>query len=126
MLNEYLLLSRGQWDANASPSDVQRAIDEFYEWIERHVAEGRMKVGSRLKVERKLVSKAGITDGPFVETKEWIGGYWFILAVSLEEAAALAAQNPCMRFGLNYEIRPLEPDKAEAISIANETPSAWR
>lgn len=126
MLNEYLLLSRGQWDANASPRDVQRAIDEFYEWIERHVAEGRMKMGSRLKLERKLVSKSGITDGPFVETKEWIGGYWFILAASLAEAAALAAQNPCMRFGLNYEIRELEPDKAVAESVANETPTAWK
>ena len=126
MLNEYLLLSRGQWDADASPRDVQRAIDEFYQWIERHVAEGRMKLGSRLMLERKLVSKSGITDGPFVETKEWIGGYWFILAASLDEAAALAAQNPCMQFGLNYEIRPLEPDKAVAESVANETPLAWR
>jgi hypothetical protein len=126
MLNEYLLLSRGQWDAGASPQDVQRAIDEFYEWIERHVAEGRMKMGSRLTLGRKLVSKSGITDGPFVETKEWIGGYWFILAATLDEAAALAAQNPCLQFGLNYEIRPLEPDRAVAQSIANETPSAWR
>ena len=126
MLNEYLLLSRGQWDANASPRDVQCAIDDFYEWIERHVAEGRMKMGSRLKLERKLVSKSGITDGPFVETKEWIGGYWFILAASLEEAAALAAQNPCMQFGLNYEIRELEPDKAVAATVANETPTAWK
>ncbi len=126
MPNEYLLLSRGQWDADASPRDVQRAIDEFYEWIERHVAEGRMKMGSRLTLERRIVSRSGIVDGPFVETKEWIGGYWFILAASLDEAAALAAQNPCMQYGLNYEIRPLEADKAVAESVANETPSAWR
>ena len=126
MQNEYLLLSRGQWDGDASPEDVQRAIDEFYEWIERHVAEGRMKLGSRLTPERKLVSKSGIVDGPFVETKEWIGGYWFILADSLDEAAKLAAQNPCMQFGLNYEIRPLEPEKAVAASVGNETPLSWR
>jgi hypothetical protein len=31
-----------------------------------------------------------------------------------------------MQYGLNYEIRPLEPDKAVAESIANETPLAWR
>jgi hypothetical protein len=124
--NEYLLLSRGKWDAHASPADVQQAIDQFYSWIERHVAQGRMRTGSRLRPEGRMVSRTGITDGPFAETKELVGGYWFILADTLEEAAELAAGNPCMAFGLSYEIRPLEPDKAVATTVANETPAAWR
>jgi hypothetical protein len=125
-LREYLVISRGKWDAHASPGEVQRAIDEFYAWIERNVAAGRMKRGSRLQPEGRLVSRAGITDGPFAETKEVVGGFWFIFAGSLEEAAALAAQNPCKEFGLSYEIRPLDPDKAVASSLANETPASWR
>lgn len=124
--NEYLLLSRGKWDAHASPQDVQRAIDDFYVWIERHVAEGRMRIGSRLQPEGKIVSRAGITDGPFAETKELVGGYWFILAGSLEAAAELAADNPTKAFGLSYEIRPLDPEKAVVTTVANETPETWR
>ena len=47
-----------------------------------------------------------VTDGPFGETKEVIGGYWFILAGSLEEASArLPQRNPCLNCGLcSYEI----------------------
>jgi hypothetical protein len=123
---EFLLLSRGQWDAHASPEDVQRAIDRFYAWLESHIAAGRMKTGSRLRTDGRLVSRAGITDGPFAETKELVGGYWFVYAGSLDEAAALAADNPCKAFGLSYEIRPLEAQKAVAGSLANETPAAWR
>lgn len=123
---EFLVLSRGQWDANASKADVQKAIDEFYVWYENHLKAGRMKPGSRLANAGKIVSRQSITDGPFAETKELIGGYWFIVASSLEEAAALAAENPCMKFGLNYLIRPLEAERAEAGAVNSETPAAWR
>ncbi len=38
------------------------------------------------------------------EAKEVIGGFWFIVATSLQEAAAVAARNPCLACGLEYEI----------------------
>jgi hypothetical protein len=123
---EYLVISRGQWDANASKADVQRAIDRFYEWHGQNVQQGRMRTGSRLANEGRVVSKRSISDGPFVETKELVGGFWFIVASSLDEAAALAAENPCMAFGLSYEIRPLEAEKAAAEALNNETPGEWR
>jgi hypothetical protein len=124
--NEYLVISRGKWDATASKQDVQRAIDAFYAWLDRNQKLGRMHGGSRLSNEGRVVSRAAVTDGPFVETKELIGGYWFIVAASLDEAAALAAENPCMAFGLSYEIRPLEAEKAVAGAVNNETPVEWR
>jgi hypothetical protein len=95
--HDYLVLSRGQWDEHASPQDVQNAIDSFYSWYERNVALGRMKPGSRLARDAKVVSKASTSDGPFTETKELIGGFWFIVAASLEEAAALAAETLAWR-----------------------------
>ena len=52
-----------------------------------------MKAGQRLAPEGKTVSKSGVTDGPFTETKEVIGGYWFICASSLEEAAKIAEKS---------------------------------
>ena len=63
-----------------------------------------------------------VTDGPFSETKEVIGGYWFILASSLEAAAAIAAENPCLACGLFYEIRPIDPERASAFTASAETP----
>lgn len=120
--SEFLVISRGQWDKDKSPEQIQTAIDAFYEWHEQLVAEGKMIAGQRLATQAMLVSSHGVTDGPFAETKEVIGGYWFFLAHSLAEAAALAAQNPCLACGLTYEVRPIESERASAFKVTNETP----
>ena len=120
--SEFLVISRGQWDRDKSPAEIQQAIDAFYSWKDKLVAEGKMKAGQRLATQAKIVSKSGVLDGPFAETKEVIGGYWFFIASSLEEAAKLAAQNPCMACGLTYEIRPIELEQASAYKVTNETP----
>jgi hypothetical protein len=122
-ISEYLVISRGQWDKDASKEQIEAAIVKFYDWLQRNIDAGKMKPGSRLRRERAVVSKAGITDGAFSESKEVIGGYWFIVAESLREAASLAAENPCAQYGLVYEIRPLEPERASAYKPANETPT---
>jgi hypothetical protein len=122
-LSEYLVLSRGQWDRNATREDIQAAIDRFYAWHDRLVGEGRMRAGQRLAREGKVVSRQAILDGPFAEAKEVVGGYWMILAGSLDEAAALAAENPCLDYGLAFEIRPIEPVRASAFALSNETPT---
>ena len=70
--------------------------------------------------------KPKVTDGPFPEAKEVVGGYWFVLADSLEEAAKIAAGNPCLKCGLFYEIRPLEPIRASAFAVTTETPAENR
>ena len=122
--SEYLVLSRGQWDKDASKEDIEVAIAKFYDWLQRNIEAGKMKTGSRLSRERAVVSKRGIvTDAPIGEAKEVVGGYWFIVAASLDEAASLAAQNPCAQYGLTYEIRPLEAERASAYRAANETPT---
>jgi hypothetical protein len=123
-LHEYLVISRGRWDADAAAADIQAAIDRFYDWHDAMVAQGRMRRGQRLAREGKRVAKLAITDGPFSEGKEVIGGYWFIIARSLDEAAQLAAQNPCLAYGLSYEIRPIETARASAFNLTNETPLA--
>ena len=120
-----MVLSRGQWDKDASKEEIEAAIGKFYDWLQRNIEAGKMKTGSRLSRERAVVSKKGVvTDAPFGESKEVVGGYWFIVAENLREAASLAAQNPCAQYGLTFEIRPLESERASAYKLANETPAA--
>ncbi len=121
-LHEYLLLSRGQWDPAIPPEQIQSAIDRFYAWYEQRLADGSFKPGQRLATGTKLVTRDGILDGPYAEAKEIIGGYWFIVARSLDEAAAIAAQNPCVVCGLAFEVRPVELERASAFRESNETP----
>jgi hypothetical protein len=123
-MSEFLLLSRGQWDADKTPEEIQGAIDAFYGWFEEQSAAGAMKAGSRLGTGCRLVTRERVLDGPFTEAKEIIGGFWFIVADSLDEAARLASKNPCLAFGLSFEIRPLEAERASAWRAANETPVA--
>jgi hypothetical protein len=120
--SEYLVISRGQWDKTKSPEEIQKVIDQFYIWIEQLVNEGKMKRGQRLANKGKTVSNKSITDGPFGESKEVVGGYWSIVARSLEEAAQFAAGNPCLKCGLFVEIRPIEHERASAFRVMTETP----
>ena len=120
--HDYLVISRGQWDKDVSPADIQQAIDDFYVWLTSSIESGKMKMGSRLGLAGATVSKQSIvTDGPFGEAKEAVGGYWFIVAESLEEASQIAAGNPCMKCGLFYEIRPLDPDCCSVENVTTET-----
>jgi hypothetical protein len=120
---DYLVLSRGQWARDASPEDIQRAIDAFYPWLEEHIAAGRMKTGERLAREGATVSRRGVAiDGPYGETKELVGGYWFVAARSLQEAGDLLATSPVLRHGLFYELRPLDLERCSAFVRSCETP----
>ncbi|MBV8586465.1 MAG: hypothetical protein JO331_16565 [Verrucomicrobia bacterium] len=111
--SEYLVISRGQWDKGLPRQRIESVINEFYVWLDRMVDEGRMKRGQRLADEGKTVARENlITDGPFGESKEVVGGYWLILANSLDEAARIAQGNPCLACGLFMEIRPVDPQRA--------------
>src|SRR3954471_23188306 len=54
--------------------------------------------------------KVAITDGPFAETKEQLGGVMVLEAVDLNHAIQLMSQVPCMRLGGSMEIRPINPN----------------
>jgi hypothetical protein len=48
-----------------------------------------------------------VTDGPFAETKETLGGYYLVEADSLDDATAIAARIPSARLGGKIEVRPV-------------------
>lgn len=125
-LQEYLVLSRGQWDADRSNEEIQAAIDAFYAWYDTLVAQGRVRRGHRLARAGKVVTRQRIADGPFAEAKELIGGYWIVAATSLDEAAELMSHNPTLACGLAFEVRPIELQRASAYVLSNETPDAER
>lgn len=66
-----------------------------------------------------------ITDGPFAETREQLGGYYLISAKDLDEAIGIAARVPIARFG-TIEIRPVMeipglPEKSETLNSRSST-----
>lgn len=114
--SQYLVLCRGiSWDQSLTPEDKQNAMDQFYAWFERLVKEGKMSGAHRLAPEGKVIGgRTAPTDGPFAESKEAIGGIWFIHANSLEEAVEIAKGNPALEYGHTIEVRPILPEGPRA------------
>jgi hypothetical protein len=90
--------------------DEQAAVFADYQAINRTpgVTAGRQMQGPEMATTvRVQAGKTLTTDGPFVEMKEALGGYFFIEADDLDAAIELAARIPAARLGGAVEVRPL-------------------
>jgi hypothetical protein len=109
--NDYLLLFRGAaWISELSPEEVQEVVTDWAAWFQGLINEGRCKGGHPLRNEGKLVSGSHgriVTDGPFAESKEVIGGYFHLAVADEAEAIAIAQQCPGLEYGCVVEVRPL-------------------
>lgn len=109
--NDYMLLFRGNdWDKDLSPEQLQKVVSDWAAWFERLMREGKAIGGHPLRAEGKLVSgKKGrtVADGPFAESKEAIGGYFYLQVADEAEAIAIAQQCPGLDYGLVVEVRPV-------------------
>jgi hypothetical protein len=92
-----------------SPEQMQQSMDRWTQWIGQGLAEGWMiDAGDALMPEGRLVKKNRVlTDGPFVESKEVVGGYSVIRAESLDDAVKYAKTCPNVTEGGTTEIRQL-------------------
>ncbi len=109
--SEFLLLFRGpEWADRLPLDELQRLMDDMTTWMNRMIAEGRVKGGQPLGHEGRLVSGAAgprAVDGPFVESKETVGGFMTVRATNLDEAVAIAKGYPGLQHGIRVEVRPL-------------------
>ena len=82
-----------------TPEQMQKRMGEYSVWMEKLMAQGRYKGGAALEpTTGRLVKDAStvLSDGPFLETKEIIGGYALISAVDYDEAVAFAKECPLL------------------------------
>ena len=103
-------LSREEWLALRQETlDYVAALRERGELIDTQA----LQSPGRARVTRVRDGKRWVTDGPFAETKEQIGGYFLIEARDDEHALEIAANWPSARIG-GIEVRPIEPELREA------------
>lgn len=114
---DYMLLFRGtNWDKGLSPEQIQKVVADWYAWFDGLIKDGRAIGGHPLQNEGKIVSgKQGrtVADGPFAESKEAIGGYFYLQVANEAEAIAIAQQCPGLEYGSVVEVRPV----AEMCSV---------
>ena len=97
-----------------SEAERQQIMAEYRRFTDEIRASGHYQAGSQLQPTSSATSvrirhgKRLVTDGPFAETQEQLGGYYVVEAKDLDEAITLAARLPSARMG-TIEVRPLDP-----------------
>jgi hypothetical protein len=113
---QYLLLccfDEDRWQKIPEPERerIMQAYGEFQRDLE---ASGRYRAGAKLGSSetattlRERGGKPVLTDGPFAETKEQLGGYHVVDCKDLDEAIAIAKRIPTLAAGGAVEVRPVE------------------
>jgi hypothetical protein len=113
-MSEFVLLYRNtserRREAMGTPEKAQQNMQKWRAWIDEMSRQGQLKsVGQPLEDGGKMVvgSRKSITDGPYAETKDVVGGYSVVEAPSLEQAAKIASGCPILEFGGSVEVRPV-------------------
>ena len=116
---KFMFVYRGGHEAmkDASPEQMQQVMQMWMDWIGDAVQAGWMiDGGDALKPEGAVVNpNDAVTDGPFAESKELVGGYSIVQAENLAAAVELAKGSPCPKTGGSVEIREManvgQPDE---------------
>jgi hypothetical protein len=108
--NGYMLIFRGtDWYKGISPEQMQQVADQWMAWFNRLKNEGTALAGNPLEREGKIVSGKNrtVSDGPFAESKETIGGYFLLKVGTMDEAVTIARECPGLPYGIRVEVRPV-------------------
>ncbi|HEY0715968.1 MAG TPA: YciI family protein [Polyangia bacterium] len=105
---KYLLLHRSPTDQQPpSPTRMQEMYAVWNAWKDKF-KDNILDMGAKLKPSGRLVSAAGAQDGPYVESKEIVGGYMIVSADSYEHATEMAREMfGMMGPGTRIEIREM-------------------
>jgi hypothetical protein len=125
--NGYILLFRSDdWYEELSHDEIQKVISQNNDWIAALSAQGKIKPGHALHRKGATVSgKNGriVSDGPFAESKEVIGGFLLLDVETIAEAIAIAQGSPSLAYGTSIEVRPVAeecPLNVRARELARE------
>jgi len=106
-MKQFMLIFRNEKiDAQPSAEQMQMVMQQWQTWISGLANDGIYSGTNRLLPEGKTIkANKVVTDGPYMEVREMVGGYVIIKARSLEEAVSLAKGCPHLSYGGNVEVR---------------------
>jgi hypothetical protein len=106
VMEKFMLIFHGGIKQDASPEALQTNMGQWLAWVEKLHKEGRYVSGEPLLPGGKLVSGPGtVTDGPYTEGKEVVGGYFVVQAANMDEAVALCTDYPDYAYGGQVQVR---------------------
>ncbi len=110
-MKKFLYLFLGVDDSGLSPAELQQRMQRRIAWIQELSKAGHFHASERLEKSATTVSVKGnaktVTDGPFAEAKDVVGGFLIVTAKDLEQAAELAKGCPIFEAGGRVEVRAI-------------------
>jgi hypothetical protein len=109
-MSDFTFLYRGR-DTNASPEQMQKTMEKWRAWFKQLGENGHLRdPGHPLENAGKVVKgkQKSVTDGPFAEAKDVVGGFTLIQARDLEQATELSKGCPILDVGGSVEVRPIQ------------------
>ena len=110
--SEFLVLLRGGIPPkDLSAERMQYLLKRFQEWMGTMASRGQMKGVGRLEDAGKCIAGDPtpiVTDGPYIEAKEAVGGYFLVLASDLDAAVEIAKGCPLLENKGSVEVRPIQ------------------
>ena len=105
----FLYVFRGGANVGASPQQMQEHMQKWAAWIQQLSKTSNFKAGDPLEAEGKVIRgrKKVVTDGPYAEAKDLVGGYLLISAKNLDEAVELSRGCPIFDSEGSVEVRPI-------------------
>jgi hypothetical protein len=107
-MEKFMLIFHGGIKQDASPEELQANMGKWMAWVEKLHKEGRYIAGEALLPGGKLVTgKTSVTDGPYTEGKELVGGFFVISANNMQEAVDECQMYPDFEYGGTVQVRPV-------------------
>ncbi len=102
-----IFLGADYGELGLSPEELQSRMGKWWAWNNKMAATGNLKGGNALQASGKRITGPSrtISDGPFVESKELVGGYYIVQAENVDEVIATAQDYPDYDLGGSVEIR---------------------
>jgi hypothetical protein len=106
-MEKYMFIFFGGDPSQLSPEAQQAHMQKWFDWVQKLTNEKRYVGGEALMPGGKTISgqKRVVTDGPFTESKEVVGGYFVVLAKNLDEAVQMAKECPDYVLNGTVEVR---------------------
>ena len=107
-MKDFMLIFIGGADTQkSSPEEMQGQMQKWFGWVDKLKKQNIYVGGEALTPGGKTVKgpKTVVTDGPFAESKEVVGGYFIVKANSIEEAVEIAKESPDLPYNGSVQVR---------------------
>ena len=106
-MEKFMLIFQGGMSPDKSPELMQTQMGKWMAWIDKLNSTGKYVAGEPLLPGGKLITgkKKTVTDGPYTEGKEVVGGFFLINAEDINEAVKICDDYPDYEYGGSIQVR---------------------